>query len=75
MLTGTNHIWWHWSRMTDKCLSTNLDAHVLMLLLLVFPELVLTTFDGDVLKEVSITFASWALKAQLVKEWHHLQHH
>lgn len=61
--------------MTDKVFLNYLDAHVLVLLLLVFPELVLTSFDGDVLKEVSITFAGWALKAQFVEEWHHLQHH
>ena len=41
----------------------DLDAHVLVLLLLVLPELVLTTSDGDILEEVSIAFARRALEA------------
>ena len=40
----------------------------------VFPELVLALFDGDILQEVSIPLARRTLEAQLVEEWHDLQH-
>ena len=42
--------------------------------LLLLPELILPLLDGDILQEVSISLAPRTLKAQLVEEWHDLQH-